>query len=44
MRNEDELTIWGFKQFREHYDDIIDSAGREHSPLSLAGTAPKRLN
>ena len=44
MRNEDGLTIWGFKQFREHYNDVLDSVEREESLLLSGGSDPLLLN
>ena len=44
MRNEDQLTIWGFKQFREHYNDVLDSVEREDPPLLPGGSEPLLLS
>ena len=44
MRNEDDLTIWGFKRFREHYSDVFTSVEREESLLLPGGSDPLLLN
>ena len=44
MRNEDDLTIWGFKRFREHYSDVFASVEREESLLLPGGSDPLLLH
>ena len=44
MRDENDLTIWGFKQFREHYNDVCDSVELEASLLLTGGSDPILLN